>query len=59
MITWIMVLPPRFKVERNLGTAASVDSGVGALARGLFETLADNEFVVTVVRPSDAEDVIA
>ncbi len=37
--------PKILEIKRKLGTAASVDSGVGALSRSLFERLADDEFV--------------
>ncbi len=51
--------PKVLKVKRKLGNAASVDSGVGALSRSIFERLTDDEFVRSVVLVRDAEDVIA
>ena len=51
--------PKVLKVKRKLGTAAGVDSGVGALSRSLFERLTDDEFVRSVVLTRDAKDVFA
>ncbi len=51
--------PKILEIKRKLGTASSVDTGMGALPRGLLKTLTANELVRSVVLTRDAEDVIA